>query len=79
VVEIVKRLKPQPDTIRHLLAHSGNVCAFEGCDHPLIDAHSNFVAELCHIEAADIGGERFNPNMTNEDRRKRENLISAMS
>jgi hypothetical protein len=75
VTEIVKRLKPRPDTVRHLFAHSGNECAFEGCDHPLIDTHSNFVAELCHIEAAEIGGERFNPSMTNEDRRTRENLI----
>jgi len=75
VPEIVKRLKPLPDTVRHLFAHSGNVCAFDGCDHPLIDEHSNFVAELCHIEAADVGGERFNAAMSNEERRHRENLI----
>jgi hypothetical protein len=75
VPEIVKRLKPLPDTVRHLFAHSGNVCAFDGCDHPLIDEHSNFVAELCHIEAVDVGGERFNAAMSNEERRYRENLI----
>lgn len=75
LTELAKRLAPTLATLRHLFAHSGNVCAFDGCDHPLIDAHGNFVAELCHIEAAEPGGERFNPRMTNEDRRKRENLL----
>jgi hypothetical protein len=75
LTEIVKRLSPTFATVRHLFAHSGNVCAFDPCDHPLIDAHGNFVAELCHIEAAELGGERFNPQMTNEDRRRPENLV----
>jgi hypothetical protein len=69
------RLTPKKDTIRHLFAHSGNVCAFPGCNHPLIDTHGNFVAHICHIEAAEIGGERFNPAMSNEQRRHRDNLL----
>jgi hypothetical protein len=75
MTEIVKRLSPKLSTVRHLFAHSGNVCAFDPCDHPLIDAHGNFVAELCHIEAAELGGERFNPRMTNGERRQPENLM----
>jgi len=30
---------------------------------------------MCHIEAANVDGERFNPNQTNEQRRTFENLI----
>jgi hypothetical protein len=75
MTELAKRLKPTLLTVRHLFAHSGNECAFPGCDHPLIDEHGNFVAEVCHIEAADIGGPRFNGEMTNEVRRHRDNLM----
>lgn len=73
--ETPKRLTPEPETIRHLFAYSGNVCAFEGCTQPLIDSNGLYVGETCHIEAALPGGERFNPNMTNEQRRHRDNLI----
>jgi hypothetical protein len=70
-----KRLKPTLETVRYLFAHSGNVCAFDPCAHPLIDELGNFVGELCHIEAAEMGGERFKSNMTNEERRHRDNLM----
>jgi hypothetical protein len=73
--EVPKRLGQTKATIRHLFAHSGNVCAYAGCRHPLIDGHGNFVAELCHIEAAEPGGERFNPAMTNAERSDRDNLL----
>ena len=33
------------------------------------------MTEICHIEAANIGGERFNSEQTNEERRAFENLI----
>lgn len=33
------------------------------------------IGQLCHIEAAEPGGERFNPNMTNEERRSAANLV----
>ena len=51
------------------------MCAFQGCTQPLIDSNGLYVGETCHIEAALPGGERFNPNMTNEERRHRDNLI----
>jgi hypothetical protein len=74
-VEVPKRLRPTLPTIRRLFAHSGNRCAFPDCDHPLIDTHGNFVAQICHIEAAEVGGERFNIGMTNEERRAPANLM----
>jgi hypothetical protein len=70
-----KRLSPTKETIREVAALSGNVCAFEGCDHEVIDQNGRFVLQLCHIEAAEPAGERFNPDMTNEERRAPANLM----
>ena len=74
-MEEPKRLPPTPETLRRLYVLSGNQCAFPGCDHPLFNNQGNFVAQICHIEAAMPGGERFNKNMSNEERRSFENLI----
>ncbi|HAT49725.1 MAG: hypothetical protein HQL07_06845 [Nitrospirae bacterium] len=62
------------ETVRKLFALSGNQCAFPGCDHPLVD-DGDYVAEVCHIEAANIGGQRYNPNMTDDERRSPANLL----
>jgi hypothetical protein len=70
-----QRLPPKPTTIRDLAAHSGNQCAFPGCEHVLVNAKGQFVAQVCHIEAASPGGPRFNPEMSNEERRHRDNLV----
>jgi hypothetical protein len=40
-----------------------------------MNAEGNFIAQICHIEAADEGGERFNKDQTNEDRRAFGNLM----
>lgn len=73
--EVPKRLTPDPDTLRLVYLVSGNECAFEGCDHPIIDRDGVYVAQLCHIEAAMPGGERFNVTMSNEERRAPSNLM----
>jgi len=73
--ETPKRLAPKQDTLRELFLKSGNLCAFRGCDAILLDEDGTFTAQICHIEAAEPGGERFNPNMTNEERRAFPNLI----
>lgn len=41
----------------------------------MMDANGVFVGEVCHIEGAEPGGERFNPAMTNEERRAFSNLM----
>lgn len=69
------RRQPTLDTLRRLFVHSGNCCAFEGCERPIIDRHGNYVAQICHIEAASPGGERFNKNMTDDERRDPNNLL----
>ena len=41
-----------------------------------MDEEGNFVGEICHIEAAKMGGERFRAEMSDEEnRRSFENLL----
>ncbi len=73
--EIPARLAPTNSTVRELFLKSGNLCAYPGCHQLIMNAEGVYIAELCHIEAAEPGGERFNPNMTNEERRAFANLM----
>lgn len=72
-METPKRLAPTSDAVRFLFAHSGNQCAFPDCGRSLIDKRGNYVGQICHIEG--VKGERFNPAMTNEQRRAADNLV----
>lgn len=69
------RLAPKIDVLKALFARSGNQCAFPGCTQPLINSNNQFIAQVCHIEAALEGGERFNPESNDEYRRSDENLL----
>lgn len=69
------RIANTKEEYRALFAKTGNQCAFPGCTHHLIDEDNDFVAQVCHIEAASNGGERYNPDMTDEDRKAIDNLI----
>lgn len=69
------RLAPSRETLIALFAKSGNVCAFPGCSHELVTERNVFVGQLCHIEAANAGGQRFNPASTDEERRSFGNLL----
>lgn len=68
------RLEPKLSTVKKLFALSGNKCAFENCNNNLIDGNT-LIGEICHIEAAEPGGPRWNKNSDNEYRRDFENLI----
>lgn len=74
MIETPKRLEPTKETIRFLFSKTGNQCAFPGCSHSLFQADT-FLAEVCHISAVKETGARFNDKLTNEDRRKEDNLI----
>lgn len=69
------RLAPKLEIIRALFARSGNQCAFPGCTQPLINEKHKFIGQICHIESALPGGERFNEDQSDEDRRGFDNLI----
>lgn len=73
--EKVRRLAPKKGTLRELYLLSGNRCAFPGCQEAIVKEDGSIVGEVCHIEAAMPGGERFNNKMTNEERRHISNLI----
>lgn len=69
------RLKPKETTIKALFAKSGNHCAFPKCEAKLINNKNQFIGQLCHIEAANENGPRFNHNSNDEYRRSYKNLI----
>lgn len=75
MAEEAKRLAPKSETLRELFLRSGNLCAYPGCNKLMLSKSAKFVGQLCHIEAAEKGGERFNEKMTNEQRRAAANLM----
>ena len=69
------RKAPKIDVLRNLSVLSKNQCAFPKCDHPILNEKGEYVAQLCHIEAAEKGGPRFNSEQTDEERRSESNLL----
>ena len=63
-------------TIRRLDTLSGNQCSAPDCVNALVAKDKvSIVSKICHIEAASEEGPRFNPNMSDNDRRSYDNLI----
>ena len=70
------RKDPTLLTIKRLYALSGNKCAFPNCEVTFVSQENEMnISNICHIEAAEEGGERYNPNSNDEERRSFENLI----
>lgn len=64
-----------PATIKRLFMLSGNECSMPTCDKRLIaEDGKTVISKVCHIEAASEGGPRFNPSMTDDERRGFDNL-----
>ncbi|MCI5150705.1 MAG: hypothetical protein D3916_15200, partial [Candidatus Electrothrix sp. MAN1_4] len=68
------RISPTPSTTKKLFALSGNACANPQCKNKLIESDV-VLGEICHIEAAEENGPRYNHNSNDEDRRSFLNLI----
>ncbi len=64
-----------PQTIKILFALSGNQCAFPGCEITLVNSKNAKDSNICHIEAASEGGERYRDSMTDLERADYPNLI----
>ena len=62
-------------TIKRLYGLSGNQCAFPDCDERMANDENAKNSNICHIEAANKGGERYNPKMTDAQRADYPNLI----
>ncbi|MDT3335248.1 hypothetical protein Q4Q49_08030 [Shewanella sp. SP1S1-7] len=71
----MSRLNIKSATLRNLFLRSGNQCAFPKCDVEIVNSYDQYVGNVCHIEAAEKGGERYNHYLTDEDRRADSNLI----
>lgn len=69
------RLSLKPSVVKRLFALSGNKCAYPNCPENLVNVKGMVIGEICHIEAAEKGGERFNEKSNDEYRRSFENLI----
>jgi hypothetical protein len=65
---------PTAATIKRLFAVSGNRCAFPGCTAALV-TDNTVTAEICHIEAQNSKGPRYNPAQTDEERHGFDNLL----
>lgn len=69
------RKPPSAETYKLLYVRSGNECAFLDCNHPIFNDDGLYIAQLCHIKAANIGGQRYDEKQTDEQRRAPENLL----
>ena len=67
--------EPKLSTIKKLYAMSGNVCAFPGCQVPIVEASGTVTGEICHIKSQNPQGPRYDPDQTGEQRHSYENLI----
>jgi len=61
-------------TVKKLFALSGNMCAFPTCTQKMVE-HGDVIGVICHIEAAEKGGQRYNPDQTDDERRDFSNLV----
>ena len=62
-------------TRRMLYARSGNMCAMYGCNNVLINENTSNISEICHIEAVNDDGVRYNDNLTDEEVNSYDNLV----
>jgi HNH endonuclease len=67
--------KPSEKTIKALFARSGNICAFPGCQIPIIDDGDIVIGEICHICAKEKGGSRYDLDQTEIEQHSLDNLI----
>jgi len=64
-----------PATIKRLFMLSGGECSMPTCNkHLIAEDGKTVISKVCHIEAASEGGPRFNPDMTDDERRGFDNL-----
>jgi hypothetical protein len=62
-------------TLKRLFGLSGNECAFSTCKKKLVNQKNALDSNICHIEAASEGGERYNTGMSDKERADYPNLI----
>lgn len=73
-VSIVRK-SISPSQKKQLFAKSGNLCAFPGCDTPLLTEDGILIGQMCHIEGIAPGGPRYNPETPDHQLMSIDNLI----
>jgi hypothetical protein len=69
-------MEPSLRTLKALYAFSRNECAFPGCTCPIAEPDSaTITGVVCHINARNAGGPRFDPMQTDADLNALGNLI----
>jgi hypothetical protein len=62
-------------TTKILFGQNGNQCSFLGCKVAMIDASGTILGEMCHINARNARGARFDSKLPPKMRQSEENLI----
>lgn len=68
-------MEPSLKTLKRLFALSCNQCAFPSCVLPIVEESGTVTGIVCHIEARNKKGPRYNPEQTEEERHAFENLV----
>lgn len=67
---------PTQATIKRLFAQSGEFCMHPDCERHVVDRGTGTImVEVCHINARNPGGPRYDPAQTEKERNAYENLI----
>jgi hypothetical protein len=66
--------EPSMTTIKRLFAESGNLCAFPKCAQPILHGRT-VIGDVCHIKAKSPDGPRYDPEQSDEERHRYDNLI----
>lgn len=62
-------------TIKRIYGLSGNQCSFPGCTKNIVNENNAKDSNICHIEGANLGSERYRASMTDNERADYDNLI----
>jgi len=62
-------------TLKKLFSLSAGMCSFPNCNKKLVSEHSSVESNICHIEALNPDGKRYNESMTDIERNSYPNLI----
>ena len=63
------------NTLKSVFAHSGNMCAFPGCNQLLMFSEDFNISNVCHISGLNVGSARYNSSLSDDFLNSEKNLI----
>jgi hypothetical protein len=74
---MIQHRHPTPATQKHVLAASGNECAFPGCSRMIFDlTHETLIGTIAHIQSRCENGRRFDLIQSEDENRAFDNLVA---